>query len=181
MPRFIRASLTLCIAALLAACQPMQLFSKPHPNGQPAATDSEVAAAATPRVPAARQAQSVPQVSFLLGQDQPASNLAQLPLSATRSIYVLPQAVLTRADLVHVEPVVNDTQQAFVVFTFSDGGAQKLAAISRQHAGRYLAIVVNGSLVALPKLGSALNDGILGVPVSDRQTADAIARAVAGR
>lgn len=167
MRRSFYVLLSLCMATLLAACQPLG-----------ANRQSIQAQNAIP--PPAQQAQAGSSVLFLIAQDQPAPNLQKVALSKTQSIYVQPNTVLTRSDLARVESAVIGTdKQAFVVFTFNQAGAQKLAALSKQNIGKSIALVINGTLVAVPKISGLLNDGVLGVQVANYDIAQNITRIVA--
>ncbi|WP_397475467.1 SecDF P1 head subdomain-containing protein [Pusillimonas sp.] len=161
--------LSLCMVTILAACQPLGVNSQ---NTQ-----------AQNAIPLPQQqAQSAPSVLFLIAQNQPAQNLQKVDLSKTQSIYVLPNAVLTRNDLARVESAaIGQDKQAFVVFTFNQAGTQKLAALSEQNIGKSLALVINGTLVAVPKISGLLNDGVLGVQVANHDVAQSITRIVAGQ
>jgi hypothetical protein len=171
MPRSILVSFSLCTAVLLAACQPMTANGKSGVAGQ-----QPVANAAAPAV----QPPAVPIVVFLLAQDKAAKNWTKVELSKTRSIYVLPKVELSRSDLSKVEPIRDSKGQSFVSFTFTPDGARKLADVSRHNVGKILALTINGTLIAIPRIGKPMTDGVLGIRFASDQIAIGVARAVIG-
>jgi|GEM_PF-2386772 len=117
-------------------------------------------------------------VSFFLAQEQEEEGLTELKL-ADGSLWALPDAVLTRADLNSVEPRRTNEGQAFVRFGLNEQGAAKMAQLSQRFAGNLLMVAVGNDVVGLTRIdedsGNALD---IGMPTDEQ--AIAVAYAVAG-
>jgi hypothetical protein len=118
-------------------------------------------------------------VGFYIAQTDSAPDLMEVKLSDT-SVYVQRQPVLTRADLTEAAALVDRQGQNFVGLRFSPEGARKLAQISSQNVGKLLVLVINGQLVAAPRIAEPLNRGVLAFGVDTAQTAAEIAARVRG-
>lgn len=168
-------------AALLAGCDTLQTQKA---AAQPAAAAAQPATPPAPpavtnqQAAGAQQQQGAP-VTFLLAQKQQAKGMSELKLKDA-SLWYAPQPVLTRADLARVTPLKTQNGQGAVRFDFSPEGAQKLAAITGQNKGRFLAIVVGNQLVSVPEIDAQLKDGVLGFPTASEAQAQAIVNAIRG-
>ncbi|TKR57078.1 preprotein translocase subunit SecD [Allopusillimonas ginsengisoli] len=140
-----------------------------------AANNAAVAAAQ----PAASQQARATQVFFRLAQTESASGLSELRLS-DGSLWVLPQPVLSRADLASVEPLQTEKGQALVRFGFNQTGARKLSELSRRYQGKLLVLTIADNLVAVPRMREPLTQGAMVVTVASSEQAMAIARAIGG-
>ena len=118
-------------------------------------------------------------VAFFLAQEKQEEGLTELKL-ADGSLWALPDAVLTRADLSSVEPRRTNEGQAFVRFGFNQQGAAKLAQISQRFAGNVLMVAVGNDVVGLTRIDAGLSDALDFGMASDEQ-AVAVADAVAGQ
>ncbi|HWK60588.1 MAG TPA: preprotein translocase subunit SecD [Eoetvoesiella sp.] len=157
------------MAVALAGCQAAG-------PAQRAATEGN--AENTVRQPGARQPRHRAEVFFRLAQAKEAKGLSELRLSGG-SIWVLPQPVLSRADLSSVEPIQTQQGRAFVRFGFTQEGARKLQALSRRFPGKLLVLTIDNDLVAAPRIGKPLTQGEMVVGVASGKQAMAIARAIA--
>ncbi|CAM5180068.1 hypothetical protein CDEF62S_04361 [Castellaniella defragrans] len=147
------------------------------PTQMPSAQNAPVQ---TPRAQTA-PAQKAP-VGFMLAQGQQAGGLSRL-MTANGAIWVLPQPVMTQADLNSVQarrwnPGQANQGQAFVRFSFSPAGAKNLADISRRYAGKILVVTVGRAIVGLMQLDAPVGNGVLELPVASEQAAIGIAHAV---
>ncbi|AOB32884.1 preprotein translocase subunit SecD [Bordetella sp. H567] len=175
------APLVLMATVLLAGCQ------TPGNKAGTASTSSSGAtpsAAATP--PAGAPGTSAPStvpvassVGFYIAQTDAAPDLMEVKLSDA-TVYVQRQPVLTRADLTEAAALVDRQGQNFVGLRFSPEGARKLAQVSSQNVGKLLVLVINGQLVAAPRIAEPLNRGVLAFGVDTAQTATEIAARVRG-
>ena len=169
-------------AATLTGCKTTEPALRPDP-APPTVAGSQTAPATThPVTPAMRPARAqtqVPSVLFRLAQTEPAQGLSEVKLS-DGSLWIQPQAVLSRADLSGVEPLQTQQGQALVRFHFNPIGARKLAEISRRFEGKLLVLTINNQLAAAPRLGEPLTDGVMVIPVTSPQQAVAIAQTIAG-
>ncbi|KAA0890597.1 preprotein translocase subunit SecD [Pusillimonas sp. ANT_WB101] len=157
-------------AVLLAGCETTA------PAQKAAAANNATVAAAQPA--ASQQAQAT-QVFFRLAQTESAEGLSELQLS-DGSLWVLPQPVLSRADLASVEPLQTKQGQALVRFGFNQEGARKLSELSRRYQGKLMVVTIADNLVAVPRISEPLTQGAMVVSVASSEQAMAIARAVAG-
>jgi preprotein translocase subunit SecD len=173
MYRFLRIPSSLCAAALLAACA--------HTPAKQSAADSAPAPTRTAASNAASATQPAQQrqasVDFRLAQTKAAKDFVEVHVQ-NRSLWVLPQPVLTRADLSGVGPIKTAQGQMFVRFSFNAVGAQRLAAVSRQNTGKLLVISIGGDLAALPQIGGPMTEGVLNIPVPNEQIALNITNAI---
>jgi len=156
--------------ATLAACQQM-------PANQHAAANSAAPAGATPAQASRSGVSTV--VEFRLAQTQPAKNLSILHLGKDTLYYFQPP-VLTGNDLAKAVPMKNQRGQAFVRFVFNRQGAQRLAQLSQSNAGRLLLVTVNGKLVAAPRIGGPMTEGVMNMTTDTDRNAVLIAGEVNG-
>jgi preprotein translocase subunit SecD len=166
----------LMATVLLAGCQ----TPGNKTAGGTTAPDQAATAPATP--PASSPSTQTPanaSVGFYLAQTQSAPDLMEVKL-ADASVYVQRQPVLTRADLSEAAALVDRQGKNFVGLRFTPEGARKLADLSTQNVGKLLVLVVNGQLVAAPRIAEPLNRGVLAFGVDTAQTANEIAARVRG-
>ncbi|MFT0545818.1 SecDF P1 head subdomain-containing protein [Allopusillimonas ginsengisoli] len=170
MKRTIFFPALIATAVLLAGCETTA------PAQKAAAANNAAVAAAQP---AASQQARATQVFFRLAQTESASGLSELRLS-DGSLWVLPQPVLSRADLASVEPLQTEKGQALVRFGFNQTGARKLSELSRRYQGKLLVLTIADNLVAVPRMREPLTQGAMVVTVASSEQAMAIARAIGG-
>ncbi|OZI62614.1 SecDF P1 head subdomain-containing protein [Bordetella genomosp. 11] len=132
-----------------------------------------------PGTPAPSTAPVASSVGFYIAQTEAGPNLMEVKLSDA-TVYVQPQPVLTRADLTEAAALVDRQGQNFVGLRFTPEGARKLAQVSSQNVGKLLVLVINGQLVAAPRIAEPLNRGVLAFGVDTAQTATEIAARVRG-
>lgn len=165
----IRVLLSLFVMALLAACQQM-------PVNNQAVNPAHPAAAASAPAPS-RTVSTI--VEFRLAQSQPARNLTALHIGK-QTLYFFPPPVLTGNDLARAIPMKTSQGQPFVRLEFNQAGAQRLAALTRQNAGRWLLITVNGKLVAAPRIGGPMTQGIMNMTTDSDRNAVLVANDMNG-
>ncbi len=153
----------LTAALLLVGCQ----SSPPKPSPPAAAVSG-----ATPTAGQPTGQMVAPTVEFHVGQLDAATDLKSVNLNG-KQLYVTPQPVLTRADLTRMAPLKNSKGAFFVQFYLNPQGAQKMATLIEQSAGKYFVLSVDGSVAAISPIGAPINEGVLTMPV------DSQARAVA--
>lgn len=122
---------------------------------------------------------AVSSVGFYLAQTESAPNLMEVKLSDA-TVYVQEQPVLTRADLTEAAALVDRQGKNFVGLRFSPEGARKLSQVSAENVGKLLVLIINGQLVAAPRIAEPLNRGVLAFGVDTPQTATEIAARVRG-
>ncbi|MFC4203440.1 hypothetical protein ACFOY1_21010 [Candidimonas humi] len=99
-------------------------------------------------------------MEFRLAQSQPGQNLLPLPIGKY-VLYYFPPPVLTGADLALAESMKTSEGQAYVHIEFNRQGTQRLAQLTQFNGGRWLLITVDGKLVAEPRIGAPISDGII--------------------
>jgi hypothetical protein len=118
-------------------------------------------------------------VGFFIAQTDPGADLMTVKLS-DGTVYVQRQPVLTRADLTEAAALVDKQGKNFVGLRFSEAGARKLTQVSTQNVGKLLVLVIDGQLVAAPRIAEPLNRGVLAFGVDSAQSASDIAARVRG-
>jgi len=155
----------LLIATLaLAGCQ--------TPGSRTATTEGTAPATAGQAVPAA-------DVGFFLAQTEPDASMMPVTLP-DGDIFVQRVPVITRADLSEAAALVDRTGKNFVGLRFTEAGARKLNQVSTSNVGKLLVLVIDGQLVAAPRIAEPLNRGVLAFSVDSEQAAQAIAARVRG-
>ncbi|MBY4896178.1 hypothetical protein [Cupriavidus sp. AU9028] len=184
MSRTATTALSLLAFLALSACQ--QLPTQSGQGGEAvragaAATAASAAGAAAAPAQAAPSAQAAlrPSVEFRLAQPEQAPNLSQLRM-ANATLWVAPQPVLTRSDLSTVVSVRSKDGKPYVRFAFNESGAQKLAAVTQRFPGKNLVLTVGGNLVATPRIGGPVANGVLFVPMASEQQALNVAAVIGG-
>jgi hypothetical protein len=171
----------LMATVLLAGCQTpgskTGTASTPEQGAAPPA--GATAPGAAPATPAPSTQPAASSVGFYIAQTDAAADLMQVKLSDA-TVYVQRQPVLTRADLTEAAALVDRQGKNFVGLRFSPEGARKLSQVSAQNVGKLLVLVINGQLVAAPRIAEPLNRGVLAFGVDTAQTATEIAARVRG-
>jgi len=164
--------LVACLAPLfiLAACQPLP--RQQEGAGAPAAPQQTAAAQPARQAPA-------PKVEFRLAQTAPGKGLQALSVD-NQTLHYQPAPVLARDDLASVTPMKTKEGRPFVHLQFNQAGAQKLAQITRQNVGKSLLFTINGQLVGMPRIGGAINDGVLNLSMNSETQAIDVTNAIVG-
>jgi hypothetical protein len=149
----------------------------------PAATQGGAPAPVTPSTtlpPAgSKSPAAASSIGFFIAQTDPAADLMTVKLS-DGTVYVQRQPVLTRADLTEAAALVDRQGKNFVGLRFTEAGARKLTQVSTQNVGKLLVLVIDGQLVAAPRIAEPLNRGVLAFGVDSAQAASDIAARVRG-
>ncbi len=86
-----------------------------------------------------------------LAEDHPAPGLHAVKLSASRSIYLHDEAVVTNGDISSARAIRLGSQYEILV-EFKPAGAAKMRAATASHIGKPVAILLDGKVVAAPVL-----------------------------
>jgi len=156
--RNVRGIWAFAVVTALAGCQAPRDFA--------ASTPSE----------AVRAAQTV---EFYAAQSvsQPGLRPAALPGG---TVYLPDRPVLTRVDLTDAAALHDQQGRFFVGLRFTREGAQKLNELSLRHVGKPLALVLDGELVAAPRIAEPLSQGVLSFSVDSAATAEEVAARIRG-
>lgn len=105
----------------------------------------------------------VPAISLYLAEDAPGEGLVAWVHPRTgEALYLEPEASLTGADIVSVGLLTEPGAAAPALeIVFTEDGARRLAALSRQHVGRPLAVVIDGELFLAPTIRGELGAKVL--------------------
>jgi TonB family protein len=91
-----------------------------------------------------------PRLEIRLAEDNPGAGLTEAVVSGeTRRVYLHATTLATNADVTDAAVVGSADSQFGVAVTFDRGAAGRVAAATRAHVGRPLAIIVNGQVVAV--------------------------------
>lgn len=180
MSRLVSISLLATATMLIAACQQMPGGRSGQAGWQTATAPTPPQLKATPaQASPAPQATAAPVVEFRLAQPQKDAGLQPVTLGK-QQLWVLPQPVLTRADLQSVVAVKSREGRSFVRFQLNQAGAPKLAQLSRRFPGKFLLLTINSQLASAPTIGGPMTEGVIFVPVLNESQAAQVAAAVAG-
>ena len=122
---------------------------------------------------------TVSTVEFFVAQTAPAPGLMMQTLPGG-TVYLPSQPVLTRGDLTEAAAVRDQQGRHFVALRFSESGAHKLNEVSMRNVGKPLAVVIDGRMVAAPRIAEPLNHGVLAFSVDSAATATAMAARIRG-
>ncbi len=77
--------------------------------------------------------------------------------------------LLTEADVKEVATKFEDGQY-FLIFKFTDGGAERLKTATEENVGKTLPLYVNNALVSMPSVTDTISDGVLSLNCVDEYT-----------
>lgn len=157
---------------LLAACQttPRETPTTTAPTAQTAPQPSDGAVQA--------EREGAPVAVFLADTN---SQVGWTPVQIQAgTLYVNPQPVLTREDLVGVKAGTSQDGNGLVALALSDIGKRKVADITRTNPNKRLALVVGHTMLAAPSYSTEVTAPELVFAVGSEQNAVAAVRAIAG-
>ena len=88
-----------------------------------------------------------------------------------RTVYLHPHAEISNADIARAEAVETRIGKGLILQVWhTKAGARRMAELTSKHIGDSLAILINGVIVAVPRIQQALNPGTqkssdIGVPL----------------
>jgi preprotein translocase subunit SecD len=126
------------------------------------------------------QAPAAATLEVRLAEAAPAPGLVEMTVQdSNEKVYLHREAVVTSADVVQATVVPGITSVNFnVAVTFNSAGAARMARATASHLNKPVAILINGRLVAAPKVRAQISDQAVISGDFDRTQADAIARAL---
>ena len=99
-----------------------------------------------------------------------------------RKVYLHQEVVISNEDVIDARVMPGAGGTGFNVdISFSQQGAEKIATATQAHIGKPLAILVNGSVIAAPKLRDAIRKSALITGDYTKEQADEIAAGLTGR
>ena len=94
-----------------------------------------------------------------LAEDSQAAGFEPVQLPTGQTVYLHPEHVVSNADIAAAEVVpVSGTATFHVEVTFNPAGAEKIVRATRGHVGKPIAILIDGTVVAVPVLRSPIRD-----------------------
>ncbi|MEZ2721185.1 hypothetical protein ACBP46_07110 [Paenalcaligenes hominis] len=180
MPKLKFVSRLLAPVALLAlaACQ------TPPTTPDTSAPVDGTAPATTPASPTdatqAPEAQMAAPLLVFLADTQPHSDWAEVQIDESNVLYLEPEAFLTRNDLDTVEAGTSETGEGLLALTLNTVAKERLARLTEQNPNKRLALVVDGTLLAIPGYSEPITEGRLIFMVGSRENAMMAARIIAG-
>lgn len=162
----------------LAACQtvPSGDAAAPAPAPSPAVEQAD-------RVePSAQEpeAQMAEPLLVFLADTNPQSNWVQVDIDSANSLYMEPEPFLTRSDLASVEAGTSAEGDGLLALSLKEEAAQRLLTITQTHPGKRLALVVDGTLLAIPGYSEPIDEGRLIFMVGSKENAITAAQIIAG-
>lgn len=164
----------------LAACQTTQ-----QPGSGTATPSTSAPAAVEPSTPAESMGQTQGQemaapLLVFLADTKPHADWAEVQIDESNVLYMEPNAFLARHDLTSVEAGSAETGEGLLALTLTDSAAQRLTALTTRHTGKRLALVVDGTLLAIPGFSEPITEGRLIFMVGTKENAVIAAQIIAG-
>ncbi len=115
-----------------------------------------------------------------LADAQPRPGWTEVALKPKGVLYVRTTPVISRADLVGIQPATDQSGGGILILSLSDEGLRKIQAATAAHPGLRLALVVGHTMLAAPGYAAPIREKQLAFGVGSRRNAEIAARAVAG-
>ena len=115
-----------------------------------------------------------------LAEDRPGDGLVETPLdSSDQVVYLHPDVVVTNGDIAGSSVVSgNGPAEFWISVEFTPAGAQRMREATAEHVGRLVAILVDGAVVAAPRLRSPISNSALISGDFERAEAETIAAGI---
>lgn len=166
----------------LAACQTTlptgDSVTPPVAQTTPAVSEPQVEVSTETPLP--EQQMAAPMLVFL-ADVQPHNDWAEVQIDSTNTLYMEPNAFLTREDLSSIEAGSAETGEGLLALTLTESATQRLSTITAQNLGKRLALVVDGTLLAIPGFSEPITEGRLIFMVGTKENAIIAAQIIAGQ
>jgi len=103
-----------------------------------------------------------------------------VPLKPSGMLYVRPEALINRADLIGIQSATDQKGDGVLVLVLSDDGLRKLREATAANPGLRLALVVGHTMLAAPSYAAPITQQQLAFGVGSARNAELAARSVAG-
>ena len=163
----------------LAACQtvPQQTdtAAQAPATGQPQS-------AVTPEASAQQTApeQQISPVLVFLADTQPQPNWVEVDIEPNGKLYVQPEAFIGVEDLMSVEAGRSEAGDGLLALDLNPQAAALLTKVTSENINKRLALVVDGTMLAVPGFSEPISGGRLVFMVGSEQNALTAARIIAG-
>ncbi|MGG4603446.1 hypothetical protein ACLPHM_01505 [Paenalcaligenes sp. Me131] len=165
----------------LAACQTV-----PQKTDADAAstTAAPTTATAPAQQPAGAQDQNAQQmlspVLVFLADTKPQEGWAEVQVGENSSLYLEPEAFLALEDFTGVEAGRSEAGEGLLALDMSEQAIANVTRVTSANPGKRLALVVDGTLLAVPGYSEPITSGRLVFMVGSEQNAVTAARIIAG-
>jgi preprotein translocase subunit SecD len=116
-----------------------------------------------------------------LAEENPASGLRPIVVSATRTIYLQQRAVATNSDVAGAELIPGSAGTFNISITFTEDGAAKMRRATEGHIGRPVAILIDGDVVMAPVVKSPISRSAVITGNYTKAEAERIVSGIVGR
>lgn len=166
----------LSLSLLLAGCP---LVAKKDVTNAPSATSQSSSSETVSNSDQA--AQTATRVGFFLASDNQSKDSVELNIG-NKSIWVQPDSVFARNDLLEVQPRKVDGEDiSFVRFVFKPDAATNLAKFTADNIGKYIVMVVGQEIIGIQAIGGSYDQGYIDVRTANDEESVAITEAILGR
>ena len=117
-----------------------------------------------------------------LAETQPGAGLTEATIPASgQKVYLHESSVITNADVIdaHVEPDANGRPS--VAIRVTPDAAVRLENATREHIGKPMAVIVNGTLVSAPRVDGVIRERVAIFGYYTQAEAEQIAAGLMGR
>ncbi len=118
---------------------------------------------------------------IFLADTKPQADWVEIQLDESNTLYMEPDPFLTRNDLSSVEAGTAETGEGLLALTLNETATQRLTTITQQNPGKRLALVVDGTLLAIPGYSEPITEGRLIFMVGSKENAVTAAQIIAGQ
>ena len=116
---------------------------------------------ATGNAPIGRSGQNRVKLELHRAETEPGEGTTESPvMGQSQKIYLHPEAEITNDDIQGASVTADNAGQPIINVALTVEGAKKMAAISKQHMQKPLAIVLDGRVVMAPRIMSEMSGGI---------------------
>lgn len=129
----------------------------------------------------APEAQMAEPLLVFLADVNPKSDWVEVDIDGSNKLYMEPEPFLTRNDLASVEAGTSAEGDGLLALTLKDDAALRLAGITQNNPGKRLALVVDGTLLAIPGYSEPIDEGRLVFMVGTKENAITAAEIIAGQ
>ena len=167
---------------------PMALLALAACQTPPSGVDTATTATPTAVEPADRvepsaqapEAQMAEPLLVFLADVNPQSDWVEVDLDSSNRLYMEPEPFLTRNDLASIEAGTSAEGDGLLALTLKDDATLRLAEITQNNPGKRLALVVDGTLLAIPGYSEPIDEGRLVFMVGTKENAITAAQIIVG-
>lgn len=183
MPKLKTLSRFLAPVALvaLAACQtPPMTKDSTAPSTTAPTTGVEQTQRVEPSVQAPDAQMEGPLMVFL-ADIKPQDNWVEVEIDKNEFLYMEAEPFLTRRDLASIEAGTSENDDGLLALTLNPEAAARLSRVTELNPGKRLALVVDGTLLAIPGFSEPITEGRLIFMVGTKENAVTAAQIIAGQ